>query len=222
MSEHPSFLELDLFHVTREGSPSLHAHLESCAECAAHLRSLKEPEPLPEWAAALPPRRHRRDWRWWLAPLGTVALVASLLLVVIPANQVETPGAELPAFSPKGHPVAQVHVRRGDDTRLLGSGEALRTGDRIRLSLRATDLPHYVVFAVSGSEPVELARGRLAPDGALIPGAWEVDDSPREETLRIVFSAAPLTDDEAREAAALRIRSDSRWTLELRLPKEAE
>lgn len=221
MSDHPSHFELDLFHLTREASPALRTHLDGCEVCQDHLRALQAPEPLPEWAATLPARRPRRDWWRWLAPLGTAALVASLLWVVVPQPlQPMDSGAEAPAFSPKGHPAAQVHVRRGEETLLLASDAPLRPGDRIRLSLHASGLPHYVLFAVSGSKPVELAKGQLSSGDDLIPGAWEVDASSGAELLRIVFSAAPLSDEEAREAAALLIRSEAVWTLELRLTKE--
>lgn len=227
MSEHPSTFELDLYHLTRQAPPALHAHLERCEVCTHHLRALQEPAPLPGWAAALPPQAPRQRWRSWLVPLGTVALAALALFVVVLPGQLQAPDATVfpagpePAYAPKGAPQAQVQVRRGTRTWQLEAGEALRGGDAIRLSLRPAGLSHFFVFSLGAKGPVLLSQGVLPPEGGVAPGAWEVEGSEGEEHLRVVFSRDPLSESDAREAARLLHRGEDVWTVELRLKKEA-
>lgn len=222
MSEHPSFFELDTYALARTGSPELIRHTASCEQCSAHLAGLRQPEHLPDWARALPPPRRRFTLPRWLIPMGTLAVAMGLLVLVVPgvAPDATEHAPDAPYVATKGAPEARILIKRGEQISIWTSSERIAPGDRLRVELHPSGYAHFALVSPEAGGFSVLAQGALRADPELIPGAWEVDGSPRDEVMLVVLSRELLSKAQLEEAVATQPRTDAVWTLERRLRKQ--
>jgi len=189
---HPSFLALDRAHLGA-ASPTVLAHLESCGACRSYLESPASAASASGFAAlqrAVEGQpRPRFKWLWAAAPL--VAAACALLLVVTHRLPDARPRAGGYVGS-KGFRSVWIYVKRGTETVLWDGKRPLLPGDRLRLKVDPGSYHQLAVYSL-GESPTLLYSGKLAPGQNLtLPDAWEIDDSPGDERLLVVFSDDPI------------------------------
>ncbi len=204
---HPSPLALDAFFLG-EPAQAVAAHVSGCARCGDYVARLSAQAPLPAW---LPRARvpAPRAGAWWGAPVA--ALTACLLAVWFTA-----PSQGVRA---KGEPAVAVYARRGDRVAPWDGRSRLRAGDFVRLEVSPGARPWVAVLS-PGAPP--LYRGRVAAgESGLLPLSFQLDGSPENERVVVVFSEAELSDAALRAAAVGLPRTRAIWTVQLSLPKES-
>lgn len=190
MSEHPSYLDLDLLAVGA-GSEEVRAHVATCDRCRAHLTEVSAPEPVPDWV------RPQRRSRAWIVGLAALALAAGALVAPMVFPQAD----DAPYVGVKGgDPVVSVYRRRGQDVTQLETGGSVRAGDSIRLAVVSSQ--HETVRVLSG-ETVLFDGPIPDADDGLLPTSWRIDDQGLQETLTIELSGGATP-----------------WTTELTFPKD--
>lgn len=164
-------------------------------------------------------------WRRWLPSLLPLAAVAAVLLLVVRTPIGEEPALELPALeapvmeAPMEAPGARNRLKGGGGVtlRIAGSDgqqrsagvepEVLAAGDRVRLGVEVGS--HRYALALSIDEAGEVtplvhdSGGSVRVEDATtawFPEAWEFIGAGAEAVV-VVLTDAPLTVDEAREAA---------------------
>lgn len=205
---HPSLLQLDRFALGQE-EPSLAAHLEECTVCAAHVGRCQQPVPVPAWVREIKQPR-KPLWLRWIA-LGTLA-TAALAIAVLPRGNYEV--------TAKGTPSLAVYLRRGERISLWDGVQPLQPGDAVQLKLQAAGFARVTVGSIDGGEVHSLYEGATSPNAAtLLPDAFTLDASARDESLLVVFSQRPVTLEELRAARAGQPRDARLWTTVLDLTK---
>lgn len=187
---HPSFLALDRAFLGH-APPEVSAHLRDCEECRGYLESLPQLSQASNFAAvqrAIERRRRFSPVRV-LTPLALAAAAcAALLLTRHPEPPVDAEKAVY--VGAKGFRSVWIYVKHGTDTRLWDGKRSLGSGDRVRLKIDPGAYHHVHVYSLSDPEsPISLYEGPLVPGRNLtLPDAWEIDDSPANEQLFVVFS----------------------------------
>jgi hypothetical protein len=189
---HPSFLALDRAHLGT-AAPAVLAHLAGCEVCRSHVESPLSVPGAPSFAAlerAIAARnKPRARWLWAAASLAAAA--CALLLVVTHRSPDASSGADA-YVGAKGFRSVWIYVRRGTETLLWDGKRRLLPGDRLRLKVDPGGYHRVAVYA-GGPAPTLLFSGDLTPGQNLtLPEAWEIDDSPTDEQLLVVFSDAPV------------------------------
>ena len=209
----PSEFALDDREIHRRGGPPADIHLESCHSCfarrdarQARVAEFEATLAAPTWTRIqAEASARRRRWRRSLplALLGTVT--ASLLLFVAPRR----PPAP-PSPTPKGNSLAEIVCRRGERTFVIGSGDEVAPGDRLRFRpLPIWPQARYIqvgsVDGTGGYSPFYPAgdgvSAVLPAGGEPLDGSIRLDDAPGPERLFIVLSATPLSVRDVRQAA---------------------
>lgn len=204
---HPSFLALDRL-ALGGGVPEDRQHADGCAQCGAYLARLEAPAPVPDAVRALA----RPRWaRWAVGGLAT-AVATSLAVAAVVAQQ---PAEEVRR---KGSPVASVFIRRGEAVMRWDGVAAVRAGDALRLEVQPEGFARLMVL--EGATP--LFDGAVEAPRHALPLSWRVDDAPAAVELRLVFSRAPLTADQALDEWARGTRSAETWVTTLRLPRAVD
>jgi len=237
---HPSFLELDRLALDAPASPATRAHVAACPVCQQHLASLAPPRDLTE----LPAIRRRvraasttttttKNRLRWAAPALAAAAAVALFVMARPPARVE-PEASVPPqqegfTTVKGGASVLLHIKRGERVFVWDGAEPVMPGDKLRLEVAADGFTHVAVLAepaqggARGAAPAVLYSAPIDPaQPVALPKAWEVDDTPGDESLIVVLSTSPLEGDAALEAArggATPRDDDDRWTRRLVLPK---
>jgi hypothetical protein len=242
-SSHPSYLELDRYHLGGEagGSPSLRAHLAGCPRCAGYLTALRSTRDsgTPEWLArlsAVPPRTQglgsspgaRSTGRRWIRRAAVTLLASSAAAVVLALPRSGPPlRPEPPLLLEKGEPAVTVFLKRAERVWQWDGRSVLRPGDRLRLKISAAGYG-YVAIGAPDAEPHRvrlLYEGPLTSSGpdTLLPSSWEVDAQPGPEVLHVLLSREPLPKKELQRAPGSAELPDSTgavWRKTLVLPKE--
>lgn len=218
----PSEPALERLHLGLGGpeqQATLRAHIDGCADCAAHMARLAEgfdvaPEVDPR--ALLAGVRRRMDetpqrapwWRWLLVALPVAAAAVAAVWALRPTPPVETvpDGPRL-----KGSFGLTVHRQVGPRSEPVTSGDRFAAGDRLRL---VVDLPSAGRVAVWGLEPsgaVYRAWPFDDPWAALpagrkqaLPEALELDDTRGREVLALVFCPGEAAEPVCEGEGALR------------------
>ncbi len=156
--------------------------------------------------------RAERERRRFLRPsvIAAAAIAASLVVVFFVASPLDREMADAHAVPDdiqqpvryKGEMSCKVFVKRGDRQFKATPGKTLRAGDRLRFVV-TTDTGGYLsVFSVDGrGRPSPFYPDTLpdrAPEPMLLagsgdhelPDAVELDDSPGQETIVVLFSQA--------------------------------
>jgi len=179
--------------------PSLARHADSCPDCQGELGRLRQeraamdaflqPEGrLAELRARSASAARRRVLRW-VAPLAGLAAAALVALLVVPRAELP-PGTRV-----KGGFEVAVHVQRGEAVTLTTSERiAARSGDRVRLAVRAPRAGFATVAALSGDAfvPIDALTQLPVAGGAetLLPGSLVLECAGPFETLRVSYAAA--------------------------------
>ena len=177
---HPSFLALDR-HALGVPDPDTAAHIETCEVCAAHVRAVTEPVPVPDWVTAQ--QQHSpRHWGRWLALAAAALLAVGMFAIPESATQ------STPYMGTKGAPEVIVYLQRDDEVSVW-SGSAIRPGDQVRLGIRPTTLR----FVTIRSQGQTLYAGEISGDSDpwLVPASWQVDDQGHSESLTVILDDVP-------------------------------
>ncbi|MBN1335838.1 MAG: zf-HC2 domain-containing protein [Deltaproteobacteria bacterium] len=182
-----------------ESSPAereaIRAHLDACPRCSERLR-LQEAgraafvlEPVPEFLRAPPPARRRH--LPWAAPFAA-ALAAVLVVVLFPlAGRGPTDPATLRT---KGEITAmEVVAERDSGPVVLAPGARVVPGDRLQIRFDPGPYPWAAFVGRDGSGSIEVFRILPVEPGPLrsAPFALELDDTPGDEQIFVVFSDTP-------------------------------
>lgn len=205
---HPSHLALDR-HALGDASPDVAGHLETCADCRAHVASVQAPLPRPAWLDGV--ERKPARWRWPVLVLSA-ALATSLVIAVRTA----APAAS-DALRAKGTPAATLWLKRGEQV-TAWKDEPLREGDAIRLEVAPAGFAYLAVVSLSPAPKVLYAAQPDATKATTLTPAWTLDAEGAEEHLVLVLSREALTDDAA--ARALGRRDADVFAIDYRLPRE--
>jgi hypothetical protein len=153
--------------------------------------------------AAPPPRAPA--WLRWAIPAGTLAMAAAVIAMIVMRRGDDDAPANDDDIAIKGDSVAlTVHLQTATGSRVIGSGESIAPGDRIRFEVAAPRPGHIAVVAVDGAGKTTVYYpygGGAAPAfdptaDRLLPGAIELDATPGDETIRVYFSRSPFTTDQ--------------------------
>ncbi len=186
MSEtpHPSFFALDAFAVSTTRDPAIDAHVASCAQCAGHLDTLRQPEPIPLWVPKLEPRRNRAPFALIAGALACAAAIALVVLGRDPADETTTL---------RGGPSVGIYIQREGHVFLWDGAQSVRAGDAIRLKVAPDGAAHVAVYSRAGSDLRPLVSMPIARNGeTLLPRAWRVDGSGGAEEIVVAFSDGEL------------------------------
>jgi hypothetical protein len=203
---------LDDHAVHGHADPSVVAHLSSCQACRVRidLRQAQVSEfqatlAAPTWTrvrAETATRRRARALPWVAVAAGTAAL---LLFVIVPRR----PRREADP-TPKGSSLAEIVCRRGERTFVIGAGDEVAPGDRLRFRPRPIwpQARYIQVGSVDGTgrySPFYPADGgvsvALPVRGEPLDGSIRLDDAPGPERLFVVLSATLLSTRDVRQAA---------------------
>jgi hypothetical protein len=173
-------------------------HVPECTGCNAYVQALRlEQEaffvrrPVERFLEQSRERRRPMRWLWWLAPVS-----ATLVAAVLIFN-----GPEPEPVVLKGRAFTVVSKRMGRPSPFpVLADQALRPGDSLRFSYRATRDGYVAVLNLDGRgqahafSPFDGAHAapRAAGDDAFLPGAVELDDAAGDEWLIAVFDAQPF------------------------------
>ena len=232
---HPSFLQLDRLAAGASVDRSVHAHLETCAECDAYVRSLRSPATLPEWLPSVekavnddhaarsarslaydPPRSQRagrRSPRWALRATAAAAAVAATVALFSLNPTVRTALNNRPAGSGystvRGEPSVGLYVKRGARVWLWDGHSTIQPRDQLRLKVVPEGLGHVAVY----TPDTKTRRLNMIYSASidprqehLLPRAWRVDATGTEEHLVVVLAHDRLAGE------SLAGRSLDRWS----------
>jgi hypothetical protein len=179
---HPSFFALDAYVLDPRGG-DVATHVQSCAQCQAHVAAAKVAVPFPDALVGLEPRTERVPTWWrWLA----LGLAAAVVLISVAWFATRTPA---PQFAAKGTPAAALWLQREGKV-TAWTGQPVRDGDTVRFELVPAGLNHVTVFDETTHEVLYEAQ---VPEGSTFTPAWQFDGAPSSESLRVVFSHGPVT-----------------------------
>jgi hypothetical protein len=96
-----------------------------------------------------------------------------------------------------------VFRKRGEQVTEAVSGDAFRAGDRVRFQVSAPSAGHVLILGVESNGDSYMAFPSTGPEksqpisepDAMLPGAMELDDSPRTEWLHLVYCPQPFSRD---------------------------
>ncbi|MBI5545192.1 MAG: hypothetical protein HY901_14985 [Deltaproteobacteria bacterium] len=226
MSSHPSKFALEQLFVgdlPDEERDRAAGHVEHCAECRKYLGELKgvtEQQlgslPPPFFMTRLRARRAEGERRGWklarLWAMGPVAAAVAAMLLLIPRGTVEP----LDHAGLKGSGVV-LHLKRGEQTRLLGEAEKVRGGDALRLVLLLDQPQRVAVWFVDASGRVDRfhdAQSLALEAGEQVLAGSAVVDSPcRDLWLVVARGEAASADGEQalRRGVAAKPTSPADW-----------
>lgn len=188
---HPSFFALDAY-VLSPGSGEVEAHLKSCAQCQAHVASLKVQTPMPPKVGALeaPPKR---STPWW--PL--VFAAAAVLIGVVYFGAREQPGL----ITAKGTPAAALWLKR-EGKAVVWNGQPVSPGDSLRFEVAPAGFTHVTVYDEHTRQV--LYEARVPEGGPALTPAWQFDGEAQSESLRVVLSLVPLSVETLQAASCTR------------------
>ncbi len=203
---------LDDHAVHGHTSPVVAAHLNGCQACRARIdgrqarvSEFQETLAAPMWTrvrAEAGTRRRARALPWAVIAAGATAI---LLLVVLPRRP---PGSLGPTA--KGSALAEIVCRRGERAFVIGSGDEVAPGDRLRFRpLPLWPQARYIqvgsVDGTGGYSPFYPAGDgvsvALPVRGEPLDGSIRLDDAPGPERLFVVLSATPLSTRDVRQVA---------------------
>ncbi len=214
-----STFTLDVYFANdRAGDRDISLHVETCERCRDYLAELevssrvapKEWPRLRDARAALRPRRSPQ--RIAVASLAAVALAAGVALFA--SSMRDDPGSYVAS---KGAPATQAVIRSGGRTRIWDGKSPIRVGDAIALRAGCEGFTHITVVAVGPWS--RLFDGACPSGGDLLPFTLIADDTPGEERIAVVFSAARPDDDALRTAARRHDRTSKAWVVDFVFPK---
>jgi hypothetical protein len=187
------------------------AHLMSCARCrddAAEARAAQRQFAeviLPRTLARVRSRLVAPPPRWrWLAPLGSLAVAAVLIVVGLHIRDNSEPD-----LMTKGAPSLRLISRRDGRLFPVQDRSHLRAGDEIRFVVAAAPQPYLLVGSIDGdgqasiyfpfdgesSGAIDARAGRIE-----LPGSIVLDEARGPERIFALFSDAPLPATRVREA----------------------
>jgi hypothetical protein len=214
---HPSFLALDRLAAADLGPADVRQHVADCARCSEYVHSIQEGAPLPQLA---PRRVARRPWSRVAAVALAIAAAAGIALLL------QKPREEPIAYvGTKGQPSLALYVKRAEEVFAWQQDQFVMPGDRLRIEVAGAGFEHIAVLSFGASErrAERLYDAPIAPQGsALLPVAWQVDDAPGDETLVVVLSPAPLSEDRVSELLDHPDRTGGVWIKRLLLRKRLE
>jgi hypothetical protein len=205
---------LDDHAVHGHADPTVLAHLNGCQACwvridarQALMSEFDETLAAPTWTrvraeAATRSRSRTGALPWFVVAAGTAVL---LLFIIVPRRP---PRESVP--TPKGSSLAEIVCRRGERTFVIGSGDEVAPGDRLRFRpLPVWPQARYIqVGSVDGTggysafypagDGVSVA---LPARGEPLDGSIRLDDAPSPERLFVVLSATPLSTRDVRRVA---------------------
>ena len=171
---------------------SVQAHLEACPRCAERLR-LQEAareafvlDPIPQ-ALRAPSSARRGPWLWALPALAAVA--ALLLVALLPPR-----GPTQPGIREKGEITAmEVVAEREDGPVVLAPGSRVVPGDRLQIRFDPGPYPWAAFAGQDGTGAIEVFKVLRVEPGPLrsAPFALELDDTPGDEQIFVVFAESP-------------------------------
>lgn len=190
--------------LSGEAAEQARAHLESCAQCAARLRAQEnhraafELQPVPE---ALRDLARGTDpgstaWRWprWL--VAGLALAAAALFAVVAVPRLQDQGAhqaDITRLKGSGA-LFEVWLDTPSGPAILQEGEKVHPEDRIQVRFRRPSAPWATLAGVDVDGQVEIYGSWKADmdttDWQIAPFALELDDSPGNLRLVLVFTQA--------------------------------
>ncbi len=206
-------------------------HLRACPACRGELElfaadrdAFKAAVPLKALLTAADGqgREMRPQWRRRVAGLVPFAALAVLALWLQPSS--EAPDG----VRPKGGATLSFAVRTSDGSREGVDGEALRSGDAIRLRYSSGGAPYVLVVGVDADGRVfpyfeEAGRSRASESaGGLLPNSVVMDSDPRPERIFLLASSRPVAVDEVKSAARERLEHGATIETLERLPIDAE
>ncbi len=221
---HLSAQSLDLLLLKSLSAPeqkSAEAHLESCAECKQRWAELTEdsqkftqfvfPRTVEKVEARVAPQSIFERFRLAIA-LPVLGAVAAVIVGVVLTRQTVSTGADEGYIGIKGAgPSLEVFaLREGDHLFKVKEGTALKAGDKIRFIVAPGSAKYLLIgsrdpngafsvyhpFGAQQSEPID----PQGPRRLEVPGSVELDDSVGQERLYAVFSEAPVTAEQLKQA----------------------
>jgi hypothetical protein len=214
MNECLSEFALDDYAVHGRASPTVVAHLSSCQACRvridgrqARVNEFQATLAAPTWTRIRAEAATRGRARTRALPWAAVAAAAAalLLFIIVPRRSPHESGP-----TPKGSSLAEIVCRRGERTFVLGSGDEVAPGDRLRFRpLPIWPQARYIqvgsVDGTGGYSPFYPAGDgvsvALPARGAPLEGSIRLDDAPGPERLFVVLSATPLSTRDVQQAA---------------------
>ena len=205
---------LDDHAVHDQADPTVVAHLNGCQACRvrvdarqALMSEFEETWAAPTWTrvrAEVATRRRSRTGAlpWVVVAAGTAVL---LLFIIVPRRPPRESGP-----TPKGSSLAEIVCRRGERTFVIGSGDKVAPGDRLRFRpLPLWPQARYIqVGSVDGSggyspfyPAVAGVSVALPARGEPLDGSIRLDDAPGPERLFVVLSATPLSTRDVQQVA---------------------
>jgi len=185
---HPSFFALDAY-VLEPRPGAVEAHLKTCAQCGAHVASLRVQTPIPPQVMSLEARPRRRA-RWWglVFASATVVLSVAVLSLRGPTERITA----------KGSPSVALWLNR-DGKVIVWNGQPVKAGDALRFEIAPAGFTHVTVFDEHTRQVLYEAQ---VPEGPLtLTPAWQLDGQAQRESLRVVLSRGPRSVDSLQSAA---------------------
>ncbi len=186
-------------------------HASQCASCAERLRVVlaarstflaqHPPEQVVNRLLAEgAPRRARWLWPWLTAPLAATAIALWVTWAALPG-----PRDERPAVLGKGGVELYVaaHRPRSGASWAPRSGEPLRAGDVLRVTLATGALPHAAVYACASDGKATAIYRSSSPGPQALPEALVLDDDLESMLLLAVFSERVVPDEDVQRALAV-------------------
>lgn len=178
-----------------ERPPDVQAHLDACEHCR-RLVLERAPGPVPTWVRDLEPSRPRTA-PWLFPGMGAAATLAAALVLFVGPKPSGAPGSPpsggrgVYVGEKSGHPSVTAHVERGGEIRSW-SGEALRAGDRLQLTIANAKGRHLTLLGAPSSDVAVYSEAIHATEQTLSK-SLRVDDDPGSERLWVVVSDGPLS-----------------------------
>jgi hypothetical protein len=174
-----------------------HAAFLGSIDLGAELRAIDQ-----RVARAARPARRFASWQWAVSGGALAALAATVALVIFMRRPPPRPEDDL-RF--KGDGVALVvHAASAAGSRRLATGDTVRPGDRVRFEVSVPRHGYVAVVGIDGTgahtvyyPPGALPGSRepaeIDPRSAgVLPGAFELDDTPGDERFYAVYAERPF------------------------------
>jgi hypothetical protein len=208
MKEHPSWLDLDAYHLG-EGDAAVQRHVQNCVRCERYLRSLSPNDSLPDWLANVPAPPTRSRYKPAIA-LAATAVLACLFALGFQVSKPQTRSKHTPSVL--------VHARQGERVTLWDGRSPFSEGDGVRFEVQPSGFERVAVVLNEADSAQLLYEGPVQPDG-LMPISFSFDSASAAEVVDVVLSHQQLDLNAAAVAAQKRTQNEQLWVAHFVFPR---
>jgi hypothetical protein len=230
-AQHPSAFDLDVYFAQQQpAGASIREHLTQCQSCRNYVETLVEAAAAQFEQPTVPhaQQRHQARRRW--APSFAVGLAMAGALIVVMRTS-ESPPERQPVNSDsgdsvddvvaKGTPAVQTIVQSRAGLAVWNGRTSLHAHDVLAFRLACEGYARIAVLARANPQTpaARVYAGECPERPTTLPFSLRVDEQPGSESVTLVLSQRPLSDDALALAANQRTRSQDVWVLTLAFPK---